>query len=238
MLPIFFLNHVHLKRNLISELLARLPSRSCSGPLVPTIPVLQSPIMAKLTLQELVSLQSEKDKIDYSKKTLEDMHELPLQAGTKHKGKQFQEIYKDQGYNQWVAARVTEDPCSPQGVELYAYYLRKRLEAEIPAAVQQEFQEKKEEKKETRKEKGRHPPVSKPTKESIAALESSLTEPLAEMEESESQWTQVSHLEENMAHMGDRLQTLEHMLGQMMGYLQQQEQARVSAQAAAAPQGQ
>ena len=37
----------------------------------------------------------------------------------------------DDRYNKWVADHVKENPCSPQGVELYAHYLRRRLEMEI-----------------------------------------------------------------------------------------------------------
>lgn len=233
MLVIFFLNHVHQKRSLTSELLAKLPSRSCSVPRVIAIPVLLTPNMAQLTLKELMSLKIKKTPlIDYSQKSLEDMHEVVLMAGTKHKGKEFQEIFKDDGYNQRVAPRVTEDPQSQQGVELYAYYLRRRLEAEIPQDIQQE-------KKETRKGKDRPLPVSKPMKDSIAALGSSPPDQKVEtMDDTESQWTQVSHLEENMASMGERMLSLEHTLGQIMGYLQQTEQARMGAQAEADRQGQ
>ena len=78
-----------------------------------------------------MALKSQKLIHDYSQTSIEELGQIKVAVGRKYKGVSFAEIYLDDSYNKWVADHVKENPWSPQGVELYAHYLRRRLEMEI-----------------------------------------------------------------------------------------------------------
>jgi len=181
----------------------------------------------KISLKDLMALKSQKIH-DYSQTSIEELGQIKLAVGRKYKGVSFAEIYLDDSYNKWVADHVKENPRSPQGVELYAHYLCRRLEMEIKDQV------------DLSKPIAKDPPpqASKLTKESMAALSTGHQMPVPEspFEDEMGSWSQMTEMEENMTQMKDRMLTLESMVGQVLQYLLQSQQAALADPQGAGPQ--
>ena len=220
-------NHVLSLRNLISALLVKHLSSTCSEPPSVLILVLRAMAQTKISLKDLMALKSQKIH-DYSQTSIEELGQIKVAVGRKYKGVSFAEIYLDDSYNKWVADHVKENPCSPQGVELYAHYLRRRLEMEIKDQV------------DLSKPIAKDPPpqASKRTKESMAASSTGHQIPVPEspFEDKMGSWSQMTDMEENMTQMKDRMLTLESMVGQVLQYLQHPQQAALADPQGASPQ--
>ena len=82
------------------------------------------------------------------------------------------------------------------------------------------------------------PQASKRTKESMAASSTGHQIPVPEspFEDKMGSWSQMTDMEENMTQMKDRMLTLESMVGQVLQYLLQSQQAALADPQGAGPQ--
>ena len=123
-------NHVLTLRNIISALLVKHLSEHLQRAPIPVDPSVARN-GSDQDIPQGMALKSQKLIHDYSQTSIEELGQIKLAVGRKYKGVSFAEIYLDDSYNTWVPDHVKENPRSPQGVELYAHYLRRRLEMEI-----------------------------------------------------------------------------------------------------------
>ena len=142
--------------------------------------------------------------------SLVEMGQMILQDGKVHRGHTFAEVYKDKGYNKWVANHITEKGRHGLSMQKYAAYLRRRLEAEMyqtePAPPEMP-------------EKGSHQPPSK----------DQLTKTDEDEMTTTSHWTKVEILEEELVELRQgneaihyRMARMEETMGQIFQYIQKQ----------------
>lgn len=155
--------------------------------------------------------------------SLEEMGNLTLKVGSKHKGEKFSQIYEDDSYNNWVASHCDEDPKKSPGMNVYVQYLRRRLQAELGMTVQKEprsgyrpsmpktMQNKKGNTKEQEMEERQHQAMAKPV-------------PPFEEDEVMTQWSKVEVIEGEMNDLTQRMGNMENMLGQILSHMQMSQQ--------------
>lgn len=151
------------------------------------------------------------------KMPLQEMGEMVMQAGQKHRGHTFRQIYEDDSYNKWVAAQCCEEGGKHPGVNAYAHYLRRRLQADLAPALAESDQ------------RPLMPKISSTKKDMPAdssqgsVLEPWMAQPVPPYEEDDAmtQWSKVEVMETEMSEMHQRLAKMEDVMGQVLRHLQE-----------------
>ena len=219
-------NHVLSLRNLISALLVKHLSSTCSEPPSVLILVLRAMAQTKISLKDLMALKSQKVH-DYSQTNIEELGQIKLAVGRKYKGVSFAEIYLDDSYNTWVPDHVihavlrewNSTPITYAVVSRWRSSGFEQANRKRPSSTSVETHQR---------EHGRfeHRPPDSSTRESLRGRDGQLV----------SDGSQMTEMEENMTQMKDRMLTLESMVGQVLQYLQQSQQAALADPQGAGPQ--
>lgn len=168
------------------------------------------PVMAK-SLKELmnekVKAYQEEDLQKLQQMSLEELGNQVMKAGREHRGKQFKEIYKNEGYNQWVADHVPQGKFGP-GMKAYAHYLHRRLSLGM---LGHENIESDLTKDVMMKKKMTEPPNPKEK-----PMSSKMFDHMEQFEEDNvSDWSRVEFLEDQMGQVKANTESMYQRMGQM-----------------------